>query len=184
MDARGVTDADLVERARSGDDVAFGALVDRYAEVAFRSALLICRDADEARDAAQEGFIRAHRALGRFRPDAELRPWLLRIVGNAARNRRRGAGRRSGLAMRLAPATRVGASAEDELLASERRRELLSAIDAMREDDRVVITLRWFVDLSESEMAAVLDCPRGTVKSRLSRAMERLRGRLAGMDDD
>ena len=86
--------------------------------------------------------------------------------------------------MRLAHGTRVGASAEDELLASERRRELLSAIDAMREDDRVVITLRWFVDLSESEMAAVLDCPRGTVKSRLSRAMKRLRGRLAGMDDD
>lgn len=184
VDARGVTDADLVERVRRGDDVAFGVLVDRYAEVAFRSALLICRDADEARDAAQEGFIRAHRALGRFRPDAELRPWLLRIVGNAARNRRRGAGRRLGLAMRLVPATMVGASAEDELLVAERRRELLTAIDALREDDRVVITLRWFADLSESEMAAVLDCPRGTVKSRLSRAMERLRGTLAGMDDD
>lgn len=182
MDARGVTDADLVERARRGDDAAFGLLVDRYAELAFRSALLICGDPDEARDAAQEGFINAHGAIGRFRHDAELRPWLLRIVGNAARNRRRGAGRRTRLALRASPPAQVAASAEDELLAVERRRELLEAIDGLRHEDRVVISLRWFAELSEAEIAAVLDCPRGTVKSRLSRAMQRLRASLSEMD--
>lgn len=179
MEARGLTDAELLERSRRGDDAAYGALVDRYAEVAFRTALLICRDGDEARDAAQEGFIRAHRAVGRFRPDAPVRPWLLRIVGNAARNRRRGAGRASRTALRLAEQPEQhGASPEVAVLADEGRRELLAAIERLREEDRVVIGLRWFAELSEVEMAAALRCPRGTVKSRLSRAMARLRDEL------
>ncbi len=76
----------------------------------------------------------------------------------------------------------MAASAEDELLAVERRRELLEAIDGLRHEDRVVISLRWFAELSEAEIAAVLDCPRGTVKSRLSRAMQRLRASLSEMD--
>jgi RNA polymerase sigma-70 factor (ECF subfamily) len=143
-------------------------------------------DADEARDAAQDGFLRAHAALGRFRAGAEFRPWLLRIVANAARNRRRSASRRAGLALRASrdPASGDAApSPEVLLLADERRRELLAAVNGLRHEDRLVITLRWFLELSEEEMAGVLDCPRGTVKSRLSRATARLRAALGEAAD-
>lgn len=178
MEGRPLTDAELIDGARRGDVAAYEELVRRYQEVAYRTAYLVCGDADEARDAAQEGFVRAYGAIGRFRPGAEPRPWLLRIVANAARNRRRAAGRQASLALRSAqdrPSDGAAPSPEVAVLAGERRAELLAAINRLNEDDRRIITLRWFADLSEREMAAVLDVPAGTVKSRLSRAMERLR---------
>lgn len=187
MEGRPLTDAELIDEARRGEVYAYEELVRRYQELAFRTAYLVCGDADEARDAAQEGFVRAYGALGRFRAGAEPRPWLLRIVANAARNRRRAAGRRVNLALRSAqdrPSDGAAPSPEVAVLADERRRELLVAIDRLADDDRRVITLRWFAELSEREMAAVLDVPAGTVKSRLSRAMERLRAAMAGGADD
>ena len=96
------TDADLAARARSGDDRAFGMLVERHQTVAFRTAYVICGNAADAEDAAQDGFIKARSAMGRFREGAPFRPWLLTIVANEARNRRRSAGRRSALALRAA----------------------------------------------------------------------------------
>ena len=92
----------LVERARRGDFGAYEELVRRYQEVAFRIAYVITGSAAEAEDAAQEGFIRAYQALGRFRVGAPFRPWLVRIIGNAARNRRSAAARRPGLALSAA----------------------------------------------------------------------------------
>lgn len=182
MEGRPLTDTELMERARRGDVDAYEELVRRHEEIAFRTALLICGDADEARDAAQEGFIHAWRALPRFRPGAELRPWLLRIVANAARNRRRRASRQVALGMRLVAESGLSGGAapspEGALLADERRRALLGAIERLRADDRLVIGLRWFVDLDEASMAATLRVPRGTVKSRLSRAMARLRAEV------
>lgn len=162
---------------------AYEELVRRYSEIAYRTAYVVCGDADEARDAAQEGFVRAWKALGRFRPGAEPRPWLLRIVANAARNRRRSGTRRAALTLRIAqdrPSDGAASSPEVAILAGERRERLLSAIDALRPADRDVIRLRWLAELSEAEVAAALDVPRGTVKSRLSRAMDRLRAGLAG----
>jgi RNA polymerase sigma-70 factor (ECF subfamily) len=173
-----LTDRELMERARRGDVAAYEELVRRYEEAAFRTAFLLCGDADEARDAAQEGFVRAWRALPRFRSGAEPRPWLLQIVANAARNRRRGASRQAALGLRLAGDPLSGGAApspEGSVLADERREALLAAIERLRPDDRLVIGLRWFVELDEASMAAALDVPRGTVKSRLSRAMNRLR---------
>ena len=164
---------------------AYEELVRRYEAPAFRAALFVCGDADEARDAAQEGFVRAWQALGRFRSGAEPRPWLMRIVVNAARNRRRGSGRRTGLALRVAqdrPSDAAAPSPEVAVLAGERRVELLAAIERLREDDRLAIGLRWFAELGEAEMAAALNVPRGTVKSRLSRAMGRLRAVLGEED--
>ena len=73
-----------------------------YQGIAFRTAYVIARNASDAEDAAQDGFVKAWRALGRFREGAPFRPWLLRIVANEARNRRRSAGRRAGLALRAA----------------------------------------------------------------------------------
>jgi RNA polymerase sigma factor (sigma-70 family) len=187
VEGRPLTDSEWIERARRGDASAFEELVRQYQEIAFRTAYLVVGDADEARDAAQEGFLRAHAALGRFRPGAEFRPWLLRIVANAARNRRRSASRRAELAQRASrdPASGDAApSPEVLLLAAERRDELLAAINRLQVEDRLVITLRWFLELSEEEMAGVLDCPRGTVKSRLSRATARLRSALGEAVDD
>jgi RNA polymerase sigma-70 factor, ECF subfamily len=178
VEGRPLNDRELVEQARHGDVTAYEELVRRYEQLAFRVAYLVCGDADEARDAAQEGFVRAWHALHRFRPGAEPRPWLMQIVANAARNRRRGSTRRTNLALRVAqdrPSDGAAPSPEVAVLADERRRELLVALNRLREEDRLVIALRWFAEQGEAEMAAALGVRRGTVKSRLSRAMARLR---------
>jgi len=108
-------------------------------------------------------------------------------VANVARNRRRSASRRADLALRAfrdAASGDAAPSPEVLLLAEERRSELLAAINRLQVEDRLIITLRWFLELNEEEMAGVLDCPRGTVKSRLSRATARLRSVLGEAGDD
>ncbi|HEX2171644.1 MAG TPA: sigma-70 family RNA polymerase sigma factor [Dehalococcoidia bacterium] len=184
MEDQPLEDAELVERAQSGDIEAYEELVRRYQELAFRTAYLITRNAADAEDVAQEGFIKAHFALGRFRPGAPFRPWLLRIVANEARNRRKSAGRRAGLALKAAGAGASGEmtpSPEDIALAQEQRRTLLEAVNRLREEERLAIAYRYFLNLSEAELAEALGCPRGTVKSRLSRALGRLRTVLSGL---
>jgi RNA polymerase sigma-70 factor (ECF subfamily) len=171
-------DGDLVERAQRGDEPAYGELVARHQEVAFRVAYLITRDADDAADAAQQGFIKAYRNLAGFRPGWPFRPWLFRIVSNEARNIRRAARARDRLAVLAVPAAAAADPPDVEALARERRTELLEALDRGREEDRLVIAYRYFLELSEAEMAVALDCQPGTVKSRLSRALERLRREL------
>jgi RNA polymerase sigma-70 factor (ECF subfamily) len=176
-------EADLVARARRGDRAAFDGLVAAHQDVAFRTAYLVLGDAGEAEDAAQEAFVKAYGALARFREGSPFRPWLLKIVGNAARNRRRSGGRRQHLELRVAtlvPATSVAPSAETEVLAAERRAALVAAIDALPPDDRLVIGARYFLDLAEAEIAELAGIPRGTVKSRLHRARRRLAVSLAG----
>lgn len=183
MEGRPLDDeAQLVDRARRGDEEAYAELVQRHAELAFRTAYLVTGSAADAEDAAQEAFIAAHRALPRFRPGAPLRPWLLRIVANTARNRRRAAGRRAELAPRLAESLRLvdaAPSPERQAEAAEERAALLRAVTSLQTPDRDVIACRYFLDLSVAETAAVLGCAEGTVKSRLSRALERLRRALA-----
>jgi RNA polymerase sigma factor (sigma-70 family) len=180
VEGRPLEDAELIERARRGEVMAYEELVRRYQDVALRTAHLISPDGD-AEDAAQEAFVKAHAALGRFRSGAPFRPWLLRIVANEARNRRRSAGRRAGLAVRAVEDRRsddAAPSPESAVLATERRTQLIAAVNALRDDDREVIGARYFLELSEAETAEALNIPRGTVKSRLSRALERLRVQL------
>jgi RNA polymerase sigma-70 factor (ECF subfamily) len=182
---RPLDETELVERARRGDGRAYDLLVEQHQEVAFRAAYLVTGSAEDAEDAAQEGFVKAYRALARFRRGAPFRPWLLQIVTNEARNRRRSAGRRAGLALRIAGEQSSGDAApspEAQLLGRERRRALLAALAGLREDDRLVIGCRYFLELSEEETAATLGWRRGTVKSRLSRALDRLRERLGERD--
>jgi len=174
-------EAALVERARRGDSVAYEALVRAHQDIAFRTACLFAGSAADAEEAAQEAFVKAWRALPRFRAGAPFRPWLLAIVGNEARNRRRAAGRRAGLAARAAQERGSGGAApspEAALLAGGDRSALLAALMALDERDRAVIACRHLLDLSERETAEVLGCRRGTVKSRLSRALERMRAEL------
>ena len=149
-----------------------------YQGIAFRTAYVIAGNGADAEEAAQDGFVKAWRALGRFREGAPFRPWLLKIVANEARNRRRSAGRRAHLALRAATEYRSGDAApspEAAFLSAEQRETLLAAVNVLPEDQRTVISLRYFVGLSEQEVAEALDLPAGTVKSRTSRALERLR---------
>jgi RNA polymerase sigma factor (sigma-70 family) len=171
----------LVASARAGDRLAYGRLLARHQEVAFRAAYLVTGSAAEAEEATQEACVKAWMALDRFRPDAPFRPWLVRIAVNEARNRRRSAGRRAGLTLHLSAeymTVAAAPSAEDETLAAADRARLVAALEELREADQLVIAARYVLGLSEAETAAALRLRRGTVKSRLSRALDRLRVRL------
>ena len=171
--AVGPEEATLVERAKGGSIAAYEELVRGHQAVAFRTAFTITGDAAEAEDAAQEAFVKVYRTLDRFRSGAPFRPWLLTVVANEARNRRRAAGRR----LNLTPLP------ETTVVAEERRAGLLGAVEGLREEDREVISLRYFLELTEAEAAAVMGCARGTVKSRLSRAVGRLREKMMEAQD-
>jgi RNA polymerase sigma factor (sigma-70 family) len=179
-------EAELVERARGGDHDAYEALMRKHERAAFRTALLIVDSAADAEDVVQEAFVKAYRALGRFRPGAAFRPWLLRIVGNEARNHRRASGRREFHHRRagaLEPVPRAELP-EDELLRRENRRRLLAAVDRLAPGERTAIVARYFVGLSDAEAAAALHVPRAAVKLRAWRGLQRLRRELAEGSDD
>ncbi len=128
----------------------------------------------------QEAFVKGYRALATFRAGSAFRPWLLRIVANETHNLRRTSRRRSDVELRLAlrrPDTGP-VSPEQSALAADTGAVLLAAVNAMPDRDRLVLTCRYFLDLSEAETAQVLDWPRGSVKSRLSRALDKLRRAL------
>lgn len=166
----------LVHSALGGDGQAFDELVRRHQEAAFRAAYLIVRDAAAAEDAAQEAFVRAYRGLARFREGEPFRPWLLRIATNLALNEARANRRRRGLLERVGfRGSPAEPAADRALVAGETRSELWDAINALPADDRVVLYLRYFLELPEKEIAAVIGKAPGTVKSRLSRASGRLR---------
>jgi RNA polymerase sigma factor (sigma-70 family) len=174
-------DDNLVERAKDGDVSAYEELVRRYQQLAFRVAYVVVRNDADAADAAQDAFVKAYYALDRFRPGSPFRPWLLKIVTNEARSRRRSMGRRDALAHRVAeqsPSGDAAPSPEAAAFSGEQRSQVLSAIDALSDKDRMVIAYRYFFDMSEAEMAEAMGVARGTVKSRLARAQERLRSRL------
>ena len=178
---RPLDEAELVERARRGDLGAWETIVRAHQGIAFRTAYLLSGNAADAEEAAQDAFVKAYRALGRFRRGAPLRPWLLRIVANEAKNRRRAAGRREALALREAAENRPGGavpSPEAALLSGEERERLLAAVERLPDEQRDAIACRYFLELSEAETAAALGIRRGTVKSRLSRGLERLRAEL------
>jgi RNA polymerase sigma-70 factor (ECF subfamily) len=176
------SESDLVARARRGDGDAYDQLVRAHQDIAFRTAWLVSGSAADAEDAAQEAFVKAWRALGRFREGAPFRPWLLAIVANEARNRRRSAGRREALVLRAAaerrPSDGAASPPEAAVLRAERREGLLAALERLNDDDRAVLSCRHLLGLSEEETAAALGIRRGTVKSRTSRALVRLRAEL------
>jgi RNA polymerase sigma factor (sigma-70 family) len=149
-----------------------------------RTAYLVAPEADAA-DAVQDAFVKAYGALARFRDGAPIRPWLLRIVANEARNRRRSADRRAGLVVRAAGATprdELVPSPESAILADETRGQLLAALGRLRDEEREVIGARYFLGLSEAETAESLAIPAGTVKSRTARALGHLRVALGDID--
>ena len=170
------TDAELIGAARAGDPAAFGALVARHQRSAIRIAAVALGSADDADDVAQEAFVKAHRALGRFRIGAAFEPWLFRIVTNTARNRLRRDRRQAHLALRVAHQGQLDDAGPDDVASHlADRSRLIAAINRLNSDDRLILTYRWYHELGEAEIATALGCRRGTVKSRLSRALARLR---------
>ncbi len=148
--------------------------------VAYRTAFAITRSAEDAEDVVQNAFLKATGSLDRFRAGSPFRPWLLAIVGNEARNRRRTIGRRLRLVERAAgEATLTASSAESEVFAEDDRRRLVAAVDRLPPDDRLAIVGRYFVGLTLEETAAALGVSLGATKTRVGRALERLRRSLA-----
>ena len=185
VEGRPPEDSELVERARHGDAHAFEKLVQDYSEVAFRVAYLITGSSADAEDVAQESFFKAYRNLAGFRAGSPWRPWLLRIVANEARNRRRSVGRRPQLELDEAASVArddPSRSPEAAAVAAEERATLLRCVNALPDHDRLVISSRYFLELTTEESAGALRCPAGTIKSRLSRALERLRQCLESVD--
>jgi RNA polymerase sigma-70 factor (ECF subfamily) len=182
-----VEPAKLLELARSGDVAAYRGLLESCQDAALRTAQLLTRDRGEAEDAVQEAFVKAFRRIGELREDGAFRGWLLRIVANESLNRLRSAGRRRSAherSWRTETRPDVSPSAEAEMLAADQRDTLLQAVNRLTEDDRLVIGCRYFLELSLDETAQVCAIPAGTVKSRQSRALGRLRALLAEFETD
>jgi RNA polymerase sigma-70 factor (ECF subfamily) len=177
VEGRPRPEQELVLQAQRGDVRAFEQLVEPHREVMFRVAYLIVRNAADAEDAAQDALVKAWRALGRFRRDAALRPWLITIAANEARNRRRGTGRRERLALRATASSsgEAAPSPEELAVAAAERRRLLEAVEQLPDAQRLVLECRYLLSLTEDETAVALGICRGTVKSRAARALERLR---------
>ncbi|MEV6598033.1 RNA polymerase sigma factor [Actinoplanes sp. NPDC051346] len=176
-----IDDAAAAGLAREGDPDAYEVLVVRYTASAHRFAVLLGAGED-ADDVVQEAFVKAYRQISRYRGDSGFRPWLFSIVANETRNLHRSRKRRDGLALRAAAVEETGVTGPDPAevtLAVERRRQLVEQVRRLDFREREVLVCRYFLDLSEAETAQALSIPKGTVKSRTSRALARLRDRLA-----
>jgi len=170
-----LTDDNLISRARQGDQAAWEALVREHQQPVFRLAYLLLGAADEAEDVAQETFVRAFRALDRFDVERLARPWLLSIATNLCHNRRRSIGRYLA-ALRRASEEPVSYNSLGEGTEHQWEAETVrQAVRRLNPAEREIVYMRYFLELSEAEMAGALQVPPGTVKSRLHRAMARLR---------
>ncbi len=174
-----VAERDLILRTRAGDDRAWQELMGLHQEAVFRLGYLILGDADAAADVAQETFLRAYHALHRFDLDRPLRPWLLRIASNHSKNWLRALGRYMNTLKRFADLEFTGRSerrpAERKLYSRQISTLTWEAIRKLDPTDQQIIFLRYFLDLPVAEAADALGVRPGTVKSRLHRALARLR---------
>ena len=171
-----LNETDVVRRAHLGDPSAWKSVIQLHQEPVFRFAYLMVGDAAEAEDIAQEPFLRAYRAFARFDPQRALRPWLLSITANLARNRRRSLGRyRAALSRFYQANERVQPGIEERSDRREENQAVWLAIQRLSETDRQVIYLRYFLELSVDEVAQTAGVASGTVKSRLHRSLKRLK---------
>jgi RNA polymerase sigma-70 factor, ECF subfamily len=172
-------DDELVARVRSGDRDAFGALVRRHQRAALRVAAVIGGSTEEANDIVQDAMVKVHRSIGTHRGSGSVRSWMLRVVANEAKNHVRSRVRRLGRDDRATRRElRVAAGSDAAALARLEHEDLARALGRLGSNDRAVLGCRFVADLSEEETATVLGVAKGTVKSRTSRALERLRTEL------
>ena len=180
-------DQALVERVQRGEKQAFDILVLKYQNKIIQLANRYVHDPDEARDVAQEAFIKAYRALGRFRGDSAFYTWLYRIAINTAKNYLVASGRRPPRSdidaqdaeqYEGATGLKEYATPERLLLKDEIQQTIAAAIDELPDDLRTAITLRELEGLSYEEIAQTMECPIGTVRSRIFRARDAIDTRL------
>src|SRR6056297_1371350 len=181
------SDAALVKRVQQGDKQAFNLLVLKYQTKIVNLVMRYVRDPDEANDVAQEAFLKAYRALPRFRGDSAFYTWLYRIAINTAKNHLVAQGRRppgddidSGDAEQYAGESELKDQATPErlLLRDEIEKTVIDAIDQLPDELRTAITLRELEGMSYEDIAQAMDCPIGTVRSRIFRAREAINQRL------
>lgn len=175
------TDHELVYAARDGETAAFDALFYKYRDGIFRLGLAITKDPSSAEEIVVDTFARAHRALARLEPDSSLRPWLYRVAVNLSYNRRP---RKGVVLSSLDDAVDEALANEDgspsyQAEQAELRRLVLGAVEELGPKHRLVVVLQYLNGLNLAEIAEVMDCPVGTVKSRLHYALRRLRTHLA-----
>jgi RNA polymerase sigma-70 factor (ECF subfamily) len=183
VEGRPLAESLLIESARKGDQAAYGELVRAHQDIARRVAYLVLRRHNDVDDVVQVAFVKAFQALNRFRRGSDFRPWILRIVRNEALNQARSSGRRDRLALKVASASGGAAPSPEAMVTeAERRDELMTAVEALPRGLRDVVECRFLLGLSEAATARLLQIPAGTVKSRTSRAMDRLRASLAGIE--
>jgi RNA polymerase sigma-70 factor (ECF subfamily) len=186
MDERGI-DQKLVVRAQRGDKTAFELLVRKYQHRVAKLVARYVRDRGEVEDVTQETFIKAYRAISGFRGDSAFYTWLYRIAVNTAKNFLESQGRRppgtdldadSAEALAQGEPLRDVATPERHLLTDEIANTVRHAINALPADLRMAITLREIEGLSYEEIAEVMECPIGTVRSRIFRAREAIDSEL------
>ena len=165
----------LIRRAVDGDIAAWEDLMHAHQEAVFRLAYLIVGDPDDAEDVAQETFLRAWKHLRGFDLTRPLRPWLLSIASNLSSNRRRSAGRYFAALTRAFRDEPAPATIEEKSSERLEANELWRAVQKLNMQDQQIVYLRYFLDLPIAEASEVLQVAEGTVKSRLSRALEKLR---------
>lgn len=168
-----MSEAELIERVLAGDPQAWSSLIEAQQEAVFRLAFLLLGDANEAEDVAQDVFLRAGDALARFDRTRPLRPWLLQIVRNLAANRKRSARRYLSALQRWWHTDAKPSATANQI--DDDAASLHRAIACLSRSDQEVIYLRYFLGLGVEETAQTLGIAAGTVKSRLARALERLR---------
>jgi RNA polymerase sigma-70 factor (ECF subfamily) len=185
-------DQALVERVQQGDKSAFDILVVKYQSKIIQLVNRYVHDPDEAMDVAQEAFIKAYRAIGRFRGDSAFYTWIYRIAINTAKNHLVASGRRPPTgdidaqdAEQYEGATglREYATPERMLMKDEIEKTVASAIDELPDDLKTAITLRELEGLSYEEIAQAMECPIGTVRSRIFRARDAIDTKLRPLLD-
>lgn len=185
-------DQALVERVQAGDKTAFDILVQKYQSKIIQLAYRYVHDQDEAMDIAQEAFIKAYKALGRFRGDSAFYTWIYRIAINTAKNHLVASSRRPPRAdidaveaeqYDSATGLKEYATPERMLLKDEIKQTIAGAIENLPDDLRTAITLRELEGMSYEEIAQAMDCPIGTVRSRIFRARDAIDGKLKPLLD-
>ncbi len=187
MDKPGV-DLTIVKRVQAGDDAAFNLLVRKYQHKVANLVARYVYDSGDVEDVAQEVFVKAYRAIGGFRGDSAFYTWLYRIAINTAKNHLVAQSRRppqSDVDAQDAELIEAGRklreieTPESTLLSQELAQRVTSAVRELPEELRTAITLREMEGLSYEEIATVMDCPIGTVRSRIFRAREAIDQQLA-----
>jgi len=191
------TDQQLVEKVQAGDKSAFDLLVLKYQAKILALVARYVQDSHEVQDVTQEAFIKAYRALPRFRGDAAFYTWLYRIAINTAKNHLVSRGRRppgndveieDAEYYETGGALRDQENPENQLFRAELEKVVNTAIKELPDDLRAAVTLREFDGLSYEDIADIMDCPVGTVRSRIFRAREaidiRVQAQLDGRDPD